>query len=301
MNLGNNERNSLLSQYLTVGPLTGYTKDGRKIHEAKCKLCHQIFSNDRSGYKHLRNVHKISFNEHRSNIRKLDEFFDIQSNNFDDNGNNRQIMNETPINFPTNIITESQKKLVLAICKLGIPLQTIGRREWLEFLEQIGASFVIKPKKLRSLLMIYMAEIKNQIRREIAGKSFTLITDGGTVCNKTYYVCVIFCDRRLYFAGLAHVLKSDHESMAKGLHSVLEYYLKKNSTIIGVVSDNASNILLATTDKSQPGPKINLQNQVTNIQSLIGMRTLHISCGIHTSNLVLKDMMVNIIFHLFRK
>ena len=92
MNLGNNERNSLLSQYLTVGPLTGYTKDGRKIHEAKCKLCHQIFSNDRSGYKHLRNVHKISFNEHRSNIRKLDEFFDIQSNNFDDNGNNRQIL-----------------------------------------------------------------------------------------------------------------------------------------------------------------------------------------------------------------
>lgn len=77
--------------------------------------------------------------------------------------------------------------------------------------------------------------------------------------------------------------------------------MKKNSTIIGVVSDNASNILLATTDKSQPGPKINLQNQVTNIQSLIGMRTLHISCGIHTSNLVLKDMMVDNGFKSFKE
>ena len=98
-----------------------------------------------------------------------------------------------------------------------------------------------------------------------------------------------------------HVLKSDHESVAKGLHAVIDYYLKKNSTLIGVVSDNASNILLATTDKSQPGSKINLQNQVTNIQSLIGMRTFHISCGIHTANLVLKDMMNDKGFKLFKE
>ena len=302
MILQRKERQSnLLSKYLQFGPVTGRTSDGRPVREAKCTLCHQIFSNDRSGYKHLKNIHNIANIVNNKGVRKLDEFFDINTNNaesFDNSVSQKEA--EITVVLPTNTITQSQIRLILAICNLGIPLQTIGRREWMEFLAEVGAQVIVKPKKLRSLIMIYKTEIKSRIRREIKGKNITLITDGGTICDKTYYVCILFCDKRLYFGGLAHVERSDHESIAKGLYQVLSYYLKKDSSLIGIVSDNASNILLATTDKNQPGPKINLQNQVISVQKLFNMKTLHISCGIHTANLILKDMMIDPNFASFK-
>ena len=287
-----------MANYLVKESIVGNTSDGRPIYQARCKLCNKLFANDRSGYKHLRAVHQICSSAH-NDIHKLDEFFEIQSNMPSISQENT--IDERDVLLPEHSLNEHQRKLILLICNLGIPLQAISKREWMEFLEVIGANLLVQPKKLRSFIMIYKGEIMNKIRNAIAGKDFTLITDGGTVCERTYYVCIIFCDRKLYFAGLAHVTRSDHVSIAKGIHDVIDYYLKKGSNLIGIVSDNASNLLLATTDQSQPGPKMNLRNQITNIQSLINMKTLHISCGIHTANLILTDMMSDQGFKWFKE
>ena len=97
-------------------------------------------------------------------------------------------------------------------------------------------------------------------------------------------------DGKLYFAGAMQLDYTNHISIAKSLQPVIERITDNKGIPIAILTDNARNLKLAATDRSQPGPTIDTGLQVCSVQSLTRQNMLHISCSVHSANLILKDI-----------
>ena len=74
------------------------------------------------------------------------------------------------------------------------------------------------------------------------------------------------------------------------LEPVVRRITENGGTPVAIVTDNARNLKLATTDREQPGATIRTATQICSVQGLTGQRMLHISCSVRTAHLILKDM-----------
>lgn len=176
------------------------------------------------------------------------------------------------------------------ICRVGIPICALQSRHFKEFLELMGATEKVSTKQLRTQLKIYSDEVKARNYQQVRDKFVTIITDGGTITDKEFYITVLYVEGRLYFAEALHMKATNHDSIASALEPIIRNVCGHRGRPIAIVTDNARNLKLATTDCHQPGRTIDTSCQISSIQSLTGQKIMHISCTIHSAHLVLTDL-----------
>ena len=263
------------------------TRLGTEVQMGTCSLCGKIFKNIRSFYSHAMNKHRnemVSLGTRREVrvLGTLDSFL-VQTP--------RQGQEEA--DTERSCLTQHQKVFILMLSKLGISLSSVGRKEFVEMVSLVGGDDQLVPsfRRLRSLTLCYATEIKDANMREMQGKHVSAIIDGATVGERTFYCVTFFCQRKLFFGGLFKVEVSDHASIAEVLAGPIRELSQRDVIVISVVTDNARNLALATTPTDLPGPGLCLTNQRASVQLLTGVRCVHVSCGIHTSQLILADLM----------
>ena len=187
-------------------------------------------------------------------------------------------------------VNEHTILLIKLICRIGLPIAALKSKDWIKFMDFLGSPSVISPRRLRSYLLIYAQEVKQKNYEALRHKFVSIITDGGTIADKEFYCVLMYADGKLYFAGAMQLDYTNHISIAKSLQPVIERITDNKGIPIAILTDNARNLKLAATDRSQPGPTIDTGLQVCSVQSLTRQNMLHISCSVHSANLILKDI-----------
>ena len=262
----------------------GETGKGSSDPGGVCRTCGKRFKHSRSIYRHIAAMHPqlIMTGEGTGGgkglLGSLDNYF----------GTERTEQPSEP-----SCCKEFQKRLIELICAMGISLSVVKKKKFLQLIELVGGRKESIPSfpKLRSLITVYAAEIKDRMLREMRGRHVSLIVDGATVNERTFYCVTCFCERRLYFAGIYPVPVADHESLARVLSAPVEEIVAAGAVVTSAVTDNARNLTLSMTPAELPGPGLCTANQRTSVQAITGTRIIHISCGIHTCQLILVDLM----------
>ena len=253
---------------------------GQTIFSGVCAICKKRFKNHRSFYHHSKLCCADSGNT------SLADYFSLSKNDEAERSSSCRVTDI--VQEEEKLLSDADRAIVIAVCRLGIPLQTTGKEEWKQLLEAVGATKKTPcPQKLRGLIIALAANFRERIRRELKGKHVTVIADGGTLGDRTVYATAYFCEQRVYFGGLLTVSSSDHKSLAEALAPPIGELLKTNVLVVGIITDNAKNLVLATTSTAQDPKLASTQN--ASIQSLLKTDILHIQCGIHTTNLVIAD------------
>lgn len=256
---------------------------GRTIFSGVCSICRKRFTNHRSFYYHSKVCGRSPGNT------RLDDYFgssaidgEEKSHPETPNGSVSEILEEEQMLMP-----ESDRATVIAVCRLGIPLYTTAKLEWKQLMQAVGATVKTPcPQKLRALIIALAGNFRERIRRELRGKHVTVITDGGTLGERTVYAIAYFCEQRVYFGGMVTVSSSDHKSLAEALAHPIADLLKNDVIVVAIITDNARNLVLATTSPDQNPAGA---SKDASVQSLVQSPILHIQCGIHTTNLVIAD------------
>ena len=191
---------------------------------------------------------------------------------------------------PSSAIDEKILTLIRLVCRVGLPLSTLKSKHWRDFLAYFGSPVVIKPTRLRSLLLIHAQEIKRRNFEAVKQKYVSIITDGGTITDREFYIVLLFVEGMIYFGGALHVEKTSHTEIARALSPIVTEVTKAGGIPVAIITDNARNLKLATTEHAQPGPKIVTRSQICSVQSITHQHMLHISCTVHTANLILRDL-----------
>lgn len=264
------------------GQLIEIDSFGHKIYEGQCKVCHKFFGNHRSFYNHGKKcLEKKRTRKTNHNISEYLHNKDSLLIQGDIEDNSNEIISSSCLN-------NNQRALVNAVCRLNMPISTLGKSEWHDLIKALDAKNDTPcPAKLRGLIVAYAAEIRERIDRELSGKHVTIIADGGTLGERTIYNVVFFSERKLYFGGLLHVNLSDHKTLANALQKPIKRVESKGAVIIAVITDNAKNLTLATMSSAQDSQFT--KNQITCIQSITRLPIFHVPCGIHTINLAISD------------
>ena len=261
----------------------GVEKDGRDVFSATCTLCHGLLRNARSSKRHLRVVHANLFSQ--GNQTLLDTFFDVPQEDACDDSDDA-----VRVKAPASVIDEYTRLQIQLICRVGLPLATLKSCHWKDLLSFLGSDVKVTPSRLRASLLLYSDEIKARNYAQLKGQLVSIITDGGTITDKEFYIVILYCNGKFYFAGALHLPHTDHDAIAEALAPVIDAILNHQGKPIAIVTDNARNLKLATTDTNQPGRTIDTSAQISSIQSRTGQPILHISCTIHSAHLILRDL-----------
>ena len=266
----------------------GREKDGRDIFTAICDLCGSTLRNARSARKHIKERH---FNLLRdSNQCSLDTFFPTgrpdETAQPEDQDSSEDIV--TP--STSSAVDDKILALIRLICRIGLPICTLKSKHWREFLLYFGSPVTIQPPRLRSLLLIHAQEIKQRNFEALSQQYVSIITDGGTITDREFYIVLMFTCGKIYFGGAINLTKTSHSDIAHALTPIVQQITGAGGIPIAIISDNARNLKLATTDPLQPDPKIDTSSQICSVQTLSHTHMLHISCTVHTANLILRDL-----------
>ena len=277
---------STLTKHITLGPEVRF--DGsRRIYLAQCNYCRKMFQNHRSCYAHLKEAHRIDVMQNS----RIADYFAVSRREPTGRDISGNAENEGSIKQAVATLSENDKRIVQMIASCAIPLHTLEKEQWKSFLDYIGAKDKFPSvKKLRKMTIEYARQLKQMILSRMKGQNVSIITDGGSLYENQYYVIVYFVQQRLYFGGFKRVMFTDHVTLARMISSSMTEVTENGGIIVGCVTDNAKNLALATTSASQAYPKVNTDKQVTSIQEISGIPIIHISCGVHTVNLVLQDL-----------
>ena len=284
-----------LRDYLIMRQVAGEEASGRPIHKAECTICHTVFKNERSGYKHLRKIHFIDV----AGCWKLDQFLVVNGEKMTsiENGKNDEETDGEQDGADAkdihdvvlkSCLTQSDRKFIHAIINARVALDALKGKAWQEFAETFKLSIPSREKP-RGMILTYADEIAARSMQEMRGSYVTLITDGGTVIGKQFYPLLMFCQRKLYFIDAVQIERSTHVHIAESISRWLQRAKDDGVFTTSIITDNARNLLLATRDSKQLGPGATTQSQSTSVQKLTGDHMVHISCAVHTVNLALKD------------
>ena len=268
------------------------TACGNETVSGVCSLCGKSFTNIRSFYGHARRKHEkewACFKKSRESsgmiLGKIDDYL---KKPLQESAGAIEIEGHED-----SCLTGPQRALVVMMSRLGISLSSVMREEFVELVTVVGGDANLIPSfsKLRQLTLCLAGEFKERILREMKGRNVTAIIDGSTVCDRTFYSVSYFCERKIYFGNVLKVEVSDHASLAQVLSGPLKELEKAEAVLTSIITDNARNLLTATTPNGLPGPGMHNMQQKTSVQELTGLRCIHISCGIHSSQLILVDLL----------
>lgn len=109
-----------------------------------------------------------------------------------------------------------------------------------------------------------------------------MITDGGTLNDEHFYVILFQTPDRLLYYDVVNLESTDHKSIAGVLANAVIEINKFCGTekIFSTCTDNAANLLAAT--------KVE-HNFPDTVQKLSNTTIIHVSCGIHSTQLLLTD------------
>lgn len=265
---------------------TGREKDGREIYTAVCDLCGSTLRNSRSSRKHMEQRHYQLLRE--EDQYSLHAFFGGTQEPASEKEDDSSPDVVTPT--PSSAIDDKDLALIRLVCRVGLPLSTLKSKHWRDFLAYFGSPVFIKPARLRSLLLIHAQEIKRRNFECLKQKYVSIITDGGTITDREFYIVLMFVEGMIYFGGALHIEKTSHSEIARALNPIIMEVTKAGGIPIAIITDNARNLKLATTEHGQPGPTIDTSSQICSVQSLSHQHMLHISCTVHTANLILRDL-----------
>ena len=291
MNLrGDSRVSELVSQHIHINSTsTGQEKDGREIFSAVCDLCGLTLRNYRSSKKHIQQRHYQLLRD--DNQYSLHAFFGGAEGGQEAETIEHDHESSDVVTPPTpSAIDESVVLLIRLVCRIGLPLCTLNSKHWQDFLQYFGSPMTIKPARLRSLLLIHAEEIKRRNFASLKHKFVTIITDGGTITDREFYIVLMYVEGKIYFAGALHLEKTCHSNIALALNPIVTEIADAGGIPIAIITDNARNLKLATTDRQQPEPHIDTGSQICSVQSLSHKQMLHICCTIHTANLILRDL-----------
>ena len=218
----------------------------------------------------------------QGNQTLLDTFFDVPQEDACDYSDDA-----VRVKAPASVIDEYTRLQIQLICRVGLPLATLKSCHWKDLLSFLGSDVKVTPSRLRASLLLYSDEIKARNYAQLKGQLVSIITDGGTITDKEFYIVILYCNGKFYFAGALHLPHTDHDAIAEALAPVIDAILNHQGKPIAIVTDNARNLKLATTDTNQPGRTIDTSAQISSIQSRTGQPILHISCTIHSAHLLL--------------
>ena len=192
---------------------TGREKDGREIFTAVCDLCGSVLRNARDSRKHMEQRHyQLLMDENQSSLHAFFGGDGDQASDKDDDSGADVV---TPV--PSSVIDEKILTLIRLVCRVGLPLSTLKSKHWRDFLAYFGSPVVIKPTRLRSLLLIHAQEIKRRNFEAVKQKYVSIITDGGTITDREFYIVLLFVEGMIYFGGALHVEKTSHTEIARAL------------------------------------------------------------------------------------
>ena len=268
----------------------GVEKDGRKVFWATCTLCQGFLRNARSAKRHLRVVHANLFSQDKQTL--LDSFFDVSTPREDASGDNGQNGDDddVKVNLPASVLDDYTRLQIRLICRVGLPLATLKSRHWKDLLRFLGSDVKLTPSRLRASLLLFSDEIKARNYAQLKGQLVSIITDGGTITDKEFYIVILYCNGKFCFAGAFHLPHTDHNSIAEALSPVIDTIRRHQGRPISIITDNARNLKLATTDTHQPSRTIDTSGQISSVHSRTGQPLLHISCTIHSAHLILRDL-----------
>ena len=279
----------LCDKYIRVSSeARGFEKDGREVFSATCTLCRCLLKNSRSAKRHLRTMHANLLRE--ENQTSLDCFFGVENAQNDQPRENEDVEEEVLVSAPSSVLDDYTRLQIRLICRVGLPLATLRSRHWKALMQFLGSDVKVSPSRLRASLLLYSDEIKARNYAQVKGQLVSIITDGGTITDKEFYIVVLFCNGQFYFAGALHLTHTGHDSIAEALSPIIDTIRSHQGKPISIVTDNARNLKLATTDAEQPGRTIDTSSQISSIQSRTGQPMLHISCTVHSAHLILRDL-----------
>ena len=243
---------------------------------AKCKICGASFTHERSIFAHVNAVHPGVM------MAGVDAISMHTATTIDDYFQKKE-RTERPSG---SCMTKRNQAMVTAMSTLGIGLATVEKEEFKNLLSLFGvpAGEIPSLALLRRLTISYGEEIRQANLKKLKGRNVSIIVDGMTLGDRTFYCATYFCDRMLFFGGLFHIQIADADSLSHMLEEPLKEVAKSRGIPIAIVTDNAKNLVAATS------PVAPAERNRTTIQQLTNQQLVHVRCSVHTTQLALSDL-----------
>jgi hypothetical protein len=128
------------------------------------------------------------------------------------------------------------------LCSGPISIASVVKPLWRRGLRIWGLDL---PHTYRSVVReIYREsnELKTRTEEALQGQVVSIVTDGVKHARRTFYIVLAAAAARLYFVDLIEMDRADHRSLAQAIGPCIAKLIKKDTIVLSVVSDNASNL-----------------------------------------------------------
>lgn len=233
--------------------------ENRKIYEAKCLHCGKGFKNHRSLRKHLKSCLVIE------NQQTITDFL--------------KSYYAPPVEKMT--LTSFQENLIEFFVSTNISIQSVESPVTKKIFESLGVKKDDIPtaEVFRRMLQCYANKIKEQNLKLFKNKSVCLIIDGTTSWNQSLYEFAIYYPGVVRHFGLFEINPADAQNLKNVIDSICQKLNKLNISVIGLTTDNGSNLVAAFKQIEEDAKK-----RKTNFT------LLRFACAAHTAQLLIADL-----------
>ncbi|KAK8837477.1 hypothetical protein M9Y10_036474 [Tritrichomonas musculus] len=230
----------------------------RKIYQAKCLKCNGIFQNHRYMNDHVK-ICKGCAMGNQNNI----------------------IMPLLNADVPPIEISLFEKTLIEMMVSSDISLNQLINEDFIKIflLFNIPKEKVPSPGQIRDSILKYSHKLLNETFKLFENKMVSLIIDGTTSWNKSLYQVSIYYPNIVRHHSLIQINPATAENLIIIIQKICQQLSEKNIEVIGVTTDNASNLVSCF-------EKIKEKTFSNEFQFPI----IRFSCAAHTAQLIIVDL-----------
>lgn len=258
-----------MAYFIELG--THKTPNGNKVKTGKCPICNTYFGNHRSYLNHIRSTPKHTPESFLKLIPEQTLTECISNESIDSLEIPERIQ-------PKCSLSEEEVNLCKFLCTCAIPLNIVTKSEFQNLMDNVKFQNVSR-SKARTLLLRYSSYLSDLNYFEIHGKRISIISDGGTLNGRKFYVIAALTPQKSYFLDILEMEETDTKSLLREFSPIIKRVLSEECEILCFCTDNGSNLKALTR-----------ASDTHSIQQKFGIKAFRVSCCIHTGNLTLKDV-----------
>lgn len=278
----NKESINYMAYFINLG--SRKSSNGNIVKRGRCPICNAYFSNHRSYLNHVNISPNHSTEDFKQKIKNQTIIDCVSSEKIDAN-----------LSFPERIppkcsLSNEEINLCQFLCTCSIPINIVTKKEFRVLMDNVKFTQVTR-NRARTLLLRYSNYLLDMTYFEMHDKQLSIISDGGTLNGRQFYVLAALTPQKSYFLDIIEMGKTDSESLLKAFEPIIKRVIDERCKIICFCTDNGSNL-----------KKLTRSSDPQSIQRKLKIKAFRISCCIHTGNLTIKDVAAKLpVFAFFKE